>query len=104
MKHRGSKDKNHDVICAMFRAMGCSVAELHNAGLPGWPDIVIGCIGLNHLVEIKNLETGYGRAGLNESQDAFARDWTGGKVMVVTSTDDAVALVTQWRRKARVAP
>jgi len=98
VRRRGKKDGNHDEICKAFREVGCTVAELHNAGIPGWPDIVVGCIGLNHLVEIKSQETAYGRRGLNENQQAFSRDWGGGKVWVASSAMEAYALVKNWRR------
>ena len=34
-------------------------------------------------------------------QSAFARDWRGGPVYVVTSVDEATALVLNWRRSSR---
>ncbi|UHQ21910.1 hypothetical protein LVB77_14675 [Lysobacter sp. 5GHs7-4] len=100
MSRRASKDANHDEIVEHFELLGCSVAELHNAGLPGWPDTVVGCIGVNHLVEIKNPATAYGRRGLNPNQQHFSRDWRGEKVWAVCSTDEATALVQNWRSNA----
>lgn len=97
---RASKDKNHDPIVAVFRQAGNSVAELVSTGLPGWPDTVVGCVGVNHLVEIKNPETAYGRAGLNGNQTAFAQEWRGERVWTVSTTDEALALVQNWRRGA----
>lgn len=99
MRKRGRKDGNHDNIVRAFERVGCTVAQLHDTGLPGWPDLVVGVIGVNHLVECKNLETAYGRAGLNENQSAFARDWRGGKVWVATSEVDAYNLVAEWRKR-----
>lgn len=100
MKRRASKDGNHDNLVQHFEVLGCSVAELHNAGLAGWPDLVVGCIGRNHLVEIKNPDTAYGRAGLNGNQRHFSRDWRGGMVYTVSSADEATVLVQNWRRAA----
>lgn len=96
---RGKKDANHDALKAVFEGMGCSVADLYNAGLPGFPDIVVGVVGINALVEIKNPETRYGRAGLNNNQTAFERDWRGGPMYVVSTPDEAVALVNNLRRR-----
>lgn len=98
MKHRGSKDRNHDTLADAFRALGCTVADLHDTGLAGWPDVVVGCVGVNHLVEFKNPETAYGRAGLSPKQTAFARDWRGGQVSVAACSKDVVALVQRWRK------
>lgn len=97
---RASKDKNHDRLVSVFRGVGCSVAELVSTGLPGWPDTVIGCLGANHLVEIKNPETAYGRAGLNANQTAFAQEWRGERVWTAATDDEALALVQNWRRIA----
>lgn len=94
---RGSKDRNHGALTAAFEQLGCSVADLSNARLPGWPDVVVGVVGRNHLVEFKNLETRYGRAGLNPNQQVFARDWRGGKLFVVSSVDEVAALVRNLR-------
>jgi hypothetical protein len=98
VKRRGKKDGNHDELVRVFRDLGCTVAELHDTGLAGWPDIVVGVAGVDRLVELKNPETRYGRAGLNANQSAFARDWRGGRVWVASSSDEAVALVQNWRR------
>lgn len=98
MRRRGKKDGNHDALKAVFVRMGCSVADLFNAGLPGFPDIVVGCGGRDYLVEIKNPETRYGRAGLNSNQTSFSAEWRGGMIYVVSSDLEVVALVNNWRR------
>lgn len=95
---RGKKDANHDALKLVFQQMGCSVADLYNAGLPGFPDVVVGITGRDYLVEIKNPETRYGRAGLNSNQTAFARDWRGGQLYVVSTPDEVAALVNNLRR------
>lgn len=94
----GKKDGNHNHLKGVFESAGCSVADLYNAGLPGFPDVVIGVAGKTALVEFKNPETRYGRAGLNSNQTAFERDWRGGAIYVVSTTDEAVALVNNLRR------
>lgn len=99
-RSKARKDANHDGIVARFEALGCSVAQLHGAGVAGWPDLVVGCVGINRLVEIKNPETAYGRAGLNSNQQAFNRDWRGEPMFAVCSEDEATALVQNWRRRA----
>ena len=99
---RSSKDRNHDAIASHFRALGCSVIETHNAGIAGFPDLVVGLSSargrMNKLVEIKNPETRYGKAGLNDNQTAFNRDWRGERMYQVSSTDEATAVVQNWRR------
>lgn len=97
-RHRGSKDKNHDLICDTFRMLGCTVADMATCGVDGFPDIVVGLLGWDVQVEIKNPDTAYGRAGLTEAQARYARDWAGRRPVMVRTVDEAVALVQNWRR------
>jgi hypothetical protein len=92
------KDGNHGEIVNAFEATGCSVVQTHLPPVPGWPDLIVGCVGVTHLVENKHTETRYGRAGLNVNQTAFARDWRGSPVHVVTSAEEAIELVQGWRK------
>jgi hypothetical protein len=95
---RSRKDNNHDQLANLFRQMGCSAIDMVDTGIPGWPDMAVGVIGKTHLVEVKNVETAYGRSGLNANQTAFARDWRGEPVEVVCTTEDVIALVNKWRK------
>jgi hypothetical protein len=97
---RGKKDANHNAIVGRFVALGCTVAQLHDAGIPGFPDLVVGAIGRNFLVEIKNPETAYGRAGFNSNQSSFARDWRGASIIHISSVDEATVVVQNWRKSA----
>jgi hypothetical protein len=95
---RARKDNNHDAIVARFQQLGCSVIEMHATGIPGFPDLAIGCIGITHFVEVKNPDSAYGRSGFNGNQTTFNRDWRGEKVWMCCSEDEATALVQNWRR------
>lgn len=95
---RGKKDANHNEVVDAFLQSGASVAQLHACEVPGFPDIVIGVSGRSYLVEIKNPETRYGKAGLNRNQTGFAADWRGGPVFIVTSALEAIALVNKDRK------
>lgn len=97
MKHRGSLDRNHHDRAGDFEALGCTVAHTAWAGVPGFPDLVVGCVGVNHLVEIKNPDTAYGRRGLNADQTAFNRDWRGAPMVQVSTTEQVATLVQGWR-------
>ena len=96
-RRRCRKDANHGEIEHAFADLGCTTADLSHAGIAGWPDLVIGCLGIDHLVEVKNPGSRYGRAGLNANQSNFARDWRGGPIHTVASRDDVIALVARWR-------
>ena len=99
---RGRRDGNHKALSDLFRQLGCSVIDMPDTGIPGWPDCCVGSSGasgrLTHLVEYKNLETAYGRAGFNDNQTAFQREWMGEPVELVATQDDVIALVAKWRR------
>lgn len=96
---RGRRDGNHAAIVQAFRDTGCSVIELTDTGVPGWPDLAIGLLGRTELVEVKNPGTAYGRAGLSATQTAFASEWRGSRIWIATSTDEALALVSNWRKR-----
>jgi hypothetical protein len=100
MIRHSKKDANHNAIVGRFQDLGCTVAELHGAGIAGFPDLVVGVIGRNFLVEIKNPETAYGRSGFNPNQSVFARDWRGAAVIHISTVDEATAVVQNWRRAA----
>lgn len=97
MRHRATKDRNHGALKAAFEQLGCSVLDTHNTGIPGFPDVIVGVMSRNHLVELKNPQTRYGRAGLNSNQQAFAAEWRGGKLFCVSSVDEVAALVRNMR-------
>lgn len=97
-RRNGSRDHNHQEIVARFEALGCSVGDLALAGVEGWPDIVVGLVGYNFLVEIKNPSTSYGRKGLNAEQSNFAGGWRGGRVYVVRTVFEVDVLVENLRR------
>lgn len=100
MRKAARRDDNHNELVGVFRALGCTVFETDRVG-EGFPDVVVGCIGVNHLVEIKNPGTDYGRAGLNQKQKLFNDPWRGEKVVAVWTQDEVTALVANWRKKPR---
>ncbi len=76
-------DANSKELDARFKAFGASVWPLERPF-----DRLIGYRGRNILVEYKNRETSYGRAGLSKSQRAFAETWRGAPVELCESVDD----------------
>lgn len=98
MRYARKRDGNHSAIAKTFERMGCTVLDTSSIGLAGFPDLVVGFRQTNHLVEVKNPETRYGRAGLNEAQSAFNRHWNGAGMWAVSSEDEAMAVVRNWAR------
>ena len=100
MRRAARRDDNHDEIADTFRALGCSVFETDRVG-EGFPDLVVGLLGVSHLIEVKNPQTHYGRKGLNAGQSAFAASWRGSPITVITSALEAEAFVQNIRRGAK---
>jgi hypothetical protein len=98
VRRAAKRDANHNDVADRFRALGCSVFETDRVG-EGFPDLIVGCLGVNFLVEVKNPETRYGRAGLNGGQTRFNDAWRGDKVWLVCSEDEATAVVQNWRKR-----
>ena len=96
------KDGTHDARARDFLECGCTVLDTHAVRIPGFPDLIVGCIGVNHLVETKDLTTDYGRKGLNANQASFARHWNGGPVFCVATQSDVIELVQIWRTRKAV--
>lgn len=85
-RRRGKVDKNQGVIVERFRALGCSVRSLANVG-DGMPDLIVGCMGYNLLVEVK------GRKGkLTKDQKDFHGEWRG-RIHIVRSVEEATELI-----------
>ena len=98
MTRRASKvDANQAEIVAAFRRLGASVALLHRVG-EGVPDLLVGCRGVDRLVEVKDGTLPPSARQLNPSQVAWHRDWRGCKPFVVTSVDDVIVLLKQWSK------
>lgn len=100
MSRRGpsKRDANHDEMVRLFESLGCSVFECHDVGA-GFTDLVVGCMGVTLLVEVKTPE-GMGRSDtLTPAQQRFHRDWRG-QLAVVSTRDDVVRLVTDTRARA----
>lgn len=93
------RDGTQQEVVDTFIALGCSVVDMAACGVPDFPDLVVGVIGITHLVEVKDQSTRYGRAGLSEGQSRFARDWRGSKVWLCHNALEAQALVQNWRRR-----
>lgn len=85
-------DANQAEIIAAFRALGCAVHDCSGVG-NGFPDLVVGLVGVNLLVECKT------DAGtLTPDQERFSQEWRG-SMHVVRSADEARELVTRTRRQ-----
>ena len=98
MRYASRADENHAEIAQAYRDMHCGVVDLHRVG-GGCPDILVHFAGYCCPVEIKVEE---GR--LNDLQKDFVRFWKGPKIRVIRSVDQAIAHVTEVRRRFETIP
>jgi hypothetical protein len=96
--HYARGDANHCDAVGNFEKLGCSVANLSKVGF-GCSDILVGCAGVDQLVEIKTED-----GELEKSQVAFNARWRGSPPEVYRSLEDAIRIVSNMRRRARGYP
>jgi hypothetical protein len=95
----GRTDANHREIRDGLRAFGASVYDTSAVG-HGFPDLVVGWRRRTELIEVKNPDPRVRRTGgrsmraTRERQASFRRRWLGRPVHVVTSLDEAIAILT----------
>lgn len=84
-------DRNQAEIVSALRKVGCSVTPTHMVG-DGFPDLVVGRNGINHLIEIKDGAKPPSARELTKDEKKFHIEWRG-TVHVVYSVDDALKLL-----------
>lgn len=84
-------DANQPEIVQVFRDAGFSVAHTHMIGR-GFPDVIIGCPGVNVLIEIKDGSLSPSKQALTEDEADFADKWRG-PLAVITSVQEAQQLI-----------
>lgn len=92
---QGRPDANHGEIVGWYEALYCSVLDLHSVGF-GCSDVLIGCAGVNDLVEIKTED-----GELEPSQVRFNRDWRGRRPIIVRTQDDVIKHVISMRNRTK---
>jgi hypothetical protein len=84
-------DANQAEIVAALRAIGATVQDTSAVG-KGFPDIVVGFMGENHLIEIKNGNLTASSRRLTSYQVMWHNEWRG-KVHVVKDVTEALAVL-----------
>lgn len=85
------KDANHNAIADAFTSVGASVSDTSALG-GDFPDMVVGLVGVNILVEVKTAD-----GKLEPGQERFRDEWRGW-YEVVRSPEEAIALVMRVRK------
>jgi hypothetical protein len=85
MRRAARVDANQDAVVSALRAAGASVNVI------GQPvDLLVGHRGTTMLMEVKNPESRYGKAGANDNQLDFMQAWRGGPVSLVDGPEAAL--------------
>lgn len=97
MRRAAHVDANHSEIVTALLDAGCIVQSLAAVGC-GVPDLLVGVQGVNLLVEVKNPDRTNSATADRESlakQAAWAKRWKGRAVEIVTTREQALALVAR---------
>jgi Holliday junction resolvase len=92
MRLHGKVDANHAEVVKALRKIGATVQSLAAIGA-GCPDILVGWHGQNLLLEIKDGSKHPYERKLTSAQVAWFEQWSGGPVVVVQNSADAVEFV-----------
>ena len=84
-------DANHAQIIATMRGVGAFVVDTSSLG--GFMDAIVAFRGRWLVMEFKNRETSYGRAGLSRNQQALAAAAGDAPVYEVDSPDEALRIL-----------
>ena len=87
MRKYGKVDTNQRLIVGALARVGASPRSLASLG-DGCPDLLVGFRGKTYLMEVKS-ESGT----LTQDQTEWIAGWHGGKVHLVRSVDDALAVI-----------
>lgn len=82
-------DANQNDIVKALRAAGAVVRIITQGD--GIPDLLVGYNGQTILMEVKDGDKCPSARKLTEAEQMFFDAWTGGKLCIVTSVDDALA-------------
>ena len=89
----GKRDSNHtDIRDALRRVPGCRVFDTADVG-DGFPDLVVGFMGIIRLMEIKDGTLSPSRRKLTSDEKKFHARWEHLPVHIVNSVDEALTAI-----------
>ena len=97
--HAKKTDGNHEAVKAELKAAMPEISvhdSSHAHG--GFPDLVIGLFGLNHLVELKDGTKPPSRRRLTNAQVGFHTNWQG-NVWVCHTASEVLANIARFHAK-----
>ena len=91
MRRAARIDGNQEEVIKQLRSHGCSVQPLHTVG-GGVPDLLVGYMGTNYLIELKDGSKKPSERRLNSKQVEWHTTWRG-TVVKVESWEEALAVI-----------
>ena len=91
MRKAAKTDANHSQVVNALRQVGASVQSLAATG-KGCPDLLVGYLGINYLMEVKDGDKVLSKQKLNIDQEHWHNLWRG-SVYVVKSVDEALKIL-----------
>lgn len=95
MRRAAKVDANQGEIVAAFREAGASVQPLHQVG-NGCPDLLVGFMGYNLLVEVKDGSKPPSKRCLTQDQIKWHGGWAG-QACIVENVEQALTLIERLR-------
>ena len=96
MRRVARVDANHKAVTEAFRAMGCSVTSTAQLG-KGFPDLCVGVVGRNLLIEVKDSAKRPSARKLTPDQEEFKATWRG-SILYVDNAREVLGIVNAMRR------
>jgi hypothetical protein len=95
-------DSNQPEIVEVFRKLGASFQHTHT--IPGALDGIVGYLGIDQRVEIKDGSKKPSLRRLTEDEQTTFDTWKGRAPVIITSPEEAQDLLAQMRQEAIHAP
>ena len=92
MQRASRQDSNHGIIRQVFIDAGLSTLDLHQ--LKGACDLIVGGLGINVLIEIKDGSKPPSKRRLTEKEEAFHNRWIG-PLFIIETIEQARTLPNQ---------
>lgn len=100
MRRAAKVDDNQPEIVEAFRKLGYSVLLLHQVGR-GCPDILVGKMGTNTLIEIKDGRKPPSRRLMTPDEEEFFQSWKG-RLLTIMSVDEVIAFDRKHFRRSPI--
>ncbi len=92
MRRAAKIDANQNEIVKTIRKIGATV--LITSQLKNCFDILVGCNGINYIMEIKDGSLPPSKKRLTDGELKFKESWNGGEYYIVESVEQAIKIIS----------